>query len=75
MDRKINSDFDRKVIAVLRNIVPGQEMSLTDVDKVNWTSAAIDDNNAALTTIKKNGVVVVRILYDYETGEEKEMIF
>ena len=73
--RKITSQFDKLVIEVLKCIVPDQHMTLNDCDGSVWSSSAISKNEVAITTIVRNDKVVAKIVYDYESGEEKEFIY
>lgn len=73
--KKINSEFDKRVIEVLRCVVPSQSMRLIGAEGEQWESVANEKDNLAITTIKKDGEEVAKIIYDYNSGEEKEFIY
>lgn len=73
--RAISSEFDRKAVELLKCIVPGQVMRLDDGEGGEWVSASMDQENLAITKVERNGIIVARIVYDYETGEEKSFIY
>jgi len=69
--KKIDCDFDRDVLKVLKCIVPGQRMKLEDGEGRIWTSEVTEKEEMAITIIKRNEGIVAKIVYDYETGREE----
>ena len=69
------SRYDKKVISVLKCIVPHQTMKLIDTDDVIWESTAKDIDKTAVTTITKNGKVIAKITYNYESSKETGTLF
>ena len=74
-NEKIKSEFDRMAVNVLKQLVPGQKMRLDAIEGKVWESVCVDSEGMALTTIKRNDEVVAKIVYDYETGQEREFLY
>ena len=67
------SKFDMSAIEVLRCLLPDQEMHISgNTDCGSWDSKCVQLNDMAITTIKKNGKNIVKIVYDYDSSEEQE---
>lgn len=66
------SAFDRKIIEVLRCLVPDQEMHLTGNGFKHWDSKCTQVDELAITTITCNGENIVKIVYDYDSSTEQE---
>jgi len=75
ISKKINSEFDRSVIQVLKVLVPGQIMKLDDGEGKHWESKSIDMDGMAITSIIRNGEPVAKVVYDYETGKEETFLY
>ena len=78
MKRKINSEFDKRVISVLSCLVPDQYMELKETSSGNlqlWKSTCKDVDNQSITTITRDSETVAKVIYDYETGEEKSFFY
>jgi hypothetical protein len=76
MEKKlISSEFDKRVIAVLRCIVPDQKLVLTGTDNINWFSECKSIEGMSIITIYKNNILVAKIVYDCQSEEEKEFIY
>lgn len=66
------SEFDRRVVEVLRCLVPDQKMTLTDGENKKWESICEQHGDLAITYIRKNGETIVQIVYDYNSSTEQE---
>lgn len=68
----IKSEFDKKIVEVLRNTVPGQKMELnedTTGHNVKWTSMAKEIKGKSVVQVFKDEKLAATDVYDYESGE------
>lgn len=79
--KHIKSEFDRKVIDVLKHLVPDQRMRLVETTRgfeTTWTAFCKDKEGLSVVEIFRskgandclNMELVAKVIYDYDTGKE-----
>lgn len=82
-EKKISSEFEKKVVDVLSAVVEGQSMKLYDTESRVWESRCVCAEDLLVTTITqtrddgKGGHKVetmAKIVFDHDTMEEKRFL-
>lgn len=65
------SEHEFMAIELLKQLVPDQKSTYEDGEGRKWSSYCKQVENMAITIISKQGRVVARVVYDYDSGEEQ----
>ena len=72
---KISSEHEKDCIKVLKCVVPSQKIRIIGSEGEQWESIATEVDEMAITKITKDGVLVAKIVYDYNSNQETEFFY